>query len=190
MSTSPDTIYFSNGGFLKFDQATAKYTFYSKTGTALLSINTSGDLYLTGAPVQSSSITLAGKGNALIVAAPAPSAGNVIAKTNYINFTPPASSGMVFRLTAMVNVTAWTTPASFTVVVGYTDSNGTAQTETLTMFEGDGTASAVIDEVERFYCVPLLIVPDNSTTAITLSTTGTFSGSPVYTIAAILERLI
>lgn len=126
----------------------------------------------------------------LIVSAPTVAADKATAQTNFINYTPPATAG-VYRLTIMVNVTAWTTPASFTIVVTYTDSKGNAQTETVAVWRGStGAMVAAITTVNRYYGVPFIFAIDNSATAITVSTAGTFSGSPVYQLAATLERLI
>jgi hypothetical protein len=116
------------------------------------------------------------------------STGNTGAVTNAINYTPPAVAGM-YRLSAMVNVTAWTTPASFTLLATYKDASGGSASITLATFEGDGTNSAAIDEVENFFAVPIPFQIDNSATAITLSTSGTFTGSPVYNLAAALENV-
>jgi hypothetical protein len=183
-------IYFADdGSFIARDPTTGRYTLYTRTGTQLMSVDPSGNLYLTGAPKSLNGLATAGQGLPLIVSAPAVAADKSTAQTNFINYTPAAAAG-VYRLTCLVNVTAWTTPASFTVVVTYTDSKGTAQTETVGLIESDGTPAAAVDTVDRYYGIPMLIAIDNSATAITLSTSGTFSGSPVYQLAAVLERVI
>lgn len=114
--------------------------------------------------------------------------GKTAAVTNAINYLPPALGG-TYEISATVQVTAWTTPASFTVLVTFTDASGDAESVTMAMFEDDGTNSAAIDEVADFFCMPMLFSIDNSGTAITLSTTGTFTGSPVYNLIAVLKQL-
>jgi hypothetical protein len=111
------------------------------------------------------------------------------ARTNAINYTPIASAGL-YRLSVVVDVTAWTTPATFTIAVTYKDASGNSRTETLQVVRGStGAAAAAITAVDRWYAELPLIQIDNSATAITVSTTGTFTGSPVYNLAAVLERL-
>jgi hypothetical protein len=114
--------------------------------------------------------------------------GKTVAVTNAINYSPVAKAG-TYRMSGLVNVTAWTTPASFTVVVTYKDASGNSASITMSMFEDDGTNSAAVDEVANFFCTPMTFQIDASATAITLSTTGTFTGSPVYNLAAVLEQL-
>lgn len=130
---------------------------------------------------------LAGLGAPAIVALFS-ATGKTAAVTNAINFIPPAVAG-IYRLTAYVDVTAWTTPASFTLAATFNNPEGTGKTVTMATNEDDGTVSALIDEVSGFAGVPFIFGIDATATAITLSTTGTFTGSPVYDFFAILERL-
>lgn len=131
-----------------------------------------------------------GLGMPVIVSAPAVGADLVGANTNFINYKPPSQAG-VYQITAIINVTAWTTPATFTVVVTYKDNKGSARTETLGLDLGStGAPVQAVTTVDRYYAQPLILAIDNSATAITLSTTGTFTGTPVYQLAAILTRLI
>jgi len=114
--------------------------------------------------------------------------GNVGAVTNAINYTPPALAGR-YRLSGNVNMTAWTTPASFTVVATYKDDSGNARTETLQLVRGTtGAAATAITAIDRWYFTLPLFAINNAATAITLSTTGTFTGSPVYNLSAVLEQ--
>jgi|GEM_PF-4507494 len=114
--------------------------------------------------------------------------GNVGAVTNAINYTPPAVAGR-YRFSGNVNVTAWTTPASFTVVATYKDDSGNARTETLQLVRGTtGAAATAITAIDRWYFTLPLFAINNAATAITLSTTGTFTGSPVYNLSAVLEQ--
>lgn len=138
--------------------------------------------------VLSHTIAVAGAGFPLIQAAVA-SLQLTAAATNAINFKPPFLTGLLYRLTVYVDVTAWTTPASFTLVATFKGSQGASKSITLATFEDDATSSALIDEVSGFAAVPLVFTVDSSGTAITLSTTGTFTGSPVYDLFAVLERL-
>jgi hypothetical protein len=115
--------------------------------------------------------------------------GNTGAITNAINYTPPASAGR-YRICGVVNVTAWTTPASFTVVVTYKDDSGTTQTETLQLIRGTtGAAATAITAIDRWYFTLPVFAINNAATAITVSTTGTFTGSPTYNLSVILEQL-
>jgi hypothetical protein len=112
------------------------------------------------------------------------STGNTGAVSNAINFTPGPFSA-TYRIFASVDVTAWTTPASFTIVITYKDASGNARAETLALVRGStGATATAITAVDRWYAIAPLIQIDNSGTAITLSTTGTFTGSPVYNLAA------
>jgi hypothetical protein len=132
----------------------------------------------------------AGLGVPIIVSAPAVSNNAASALPNFINYIPPAVAG-VYLITAVCNVTAWTTPASFTIVVTYKDNRGNARTEILGMDLGStGAPVQAITTVDRYYSQPLLLAIDNTATAITVSTSGTFSGAPVYQFAAVLMRVI
>lgn len=190
-SRTATQIYFADdGAFIARDPTTGYYTLYTPTGTKLVSFDSSGNMRLTGIQATVNGLTLAGQGTPLIVSAPAVGADKSSATTNFINYTPPAIAG-VYELQVMVNVTAWTTPATFTIVVTYTDNKGNARTETLAVMRGStGAMAAAITAVDRWYAMPLLIATDNSQTAITVSTSGTFSGTPVYQIAAKLSRVI
>jgi hypothetical protein len=132
--------------------------------------------------------TIQGYASVAVIVARHWSNGNSAAITNGINYTPPPNYG-TYRLNARIQVSSWTTPASFTCVSTFTDLNGVARTVTMTTFESDGTLSALIDEVEYFNAVPLYFQIDNSATAITFSTSGTFTGTVSYTAAATLEYL-
>ena len=125
-----------------------------------------------------------------VILATSSTTGNVAAVTNAINFTPPKSTGL-YRVNSYTDVTAWTTPASFTVAIVHKDASGNTITVTPSQTEGDGSASgsALIDEVETFIAIPYVFQIDATGTAITVSTTGTFTGSPVYNFAAVLEQL-
>lgn len=181
----------SDGSYIKFEPSTKTYNICLANGTVIFSIDASGNLLVTGSISKSNGITLAGKsGFPLIVSAPAVGAGKTSAVTNFINYTPPAVAG-VYRILVQINVTAWTTPASFTVAITYADSAGNARTDTAALSRGsNGGNAAAITAVDRWFVAGEIIAIDNSATAITVSTTGTFSGSPVYTIAACLEQVI
>lgn len=115
--------------------------------------------------------------------------GNTAAVTNAINYAPPATAGR-YRISGVVNMTAWTTPSvGITVVVTYKDDSGTARTETLGVVRGStGAAVAAVTAIDRWYFELPLLAIDNSATAITVSTAGTFTGSPVYNLSAVLEQ--
>jgi len=181
----------SDGSSIDFDPATGLYNIRKGNGTVLFSVDTSGNAIIPGAISKIGGLSLAGKsGVPLIVSAPAVGAGKTGAVTNFINYTPPAVAG-VYRVLAEINVTAWTTPASFTVAITYADSAGNARTDTAALSRGsNGGNAAAITAVDRWFVAGEIIAIDNSATAITLSTTGTFSGTPTYTITAILEQVI
>lgn len=113
--------------------------------------------------------------------------GNTAAVTNAINYTP-ASTSSTYEIVGVVNVTAWATPATFTVAVTYKDASGNARTDTALVVRGTGATAAAVTAVDRWYFHFPAIDIDNSGTAITLSTTGTFTGSPVYNLQADLRR--
>lgn len=112
------------------------------------------------------------------------------AVTNAINYVPPATSGF-YRLTVFVNVDAWTTPASFTVTVTYKDNNGTARSDNITFSRGSsaGTMAGAITAIDRWNGIPMSFLIDGSATAITVSSSGTFTGSPHYAMGIELEQL-
>jgi hypothetical protein len=187
---APQIFFGSDGSFITVEPSTNRIIVCRANGTVLLSIDTSGNFRITGNLATFNGLTLAGQGLPAIVSAPAVGADKTSAQTNFVNYTPPAAAG-VYKLTIMVNVTAWTTPASFTIAVTYKDSKGNARTETLGMNLGStGAQVQAITTVDRYYAQQVLLAIDNSATAITVSTTGTFTGSPVYQIAAVLERVI
>ena len=187
-------VYFQDGSTLDIDELN-RLTFFNKTGSKLFSFDSTGKLVLYAGSAASGNIPFTATApfsTALpfLMSVPAVATGQTAAKTNLINYTPPAVIG-VYRLLAMVNVTAWTTPASFTIAVTYKDDQGNADTETLAVARGStGAVAAAITAVDRWYAIPLLISTDNSQTAITLSTTGTFTGSPSYSFAGALERVL
>lgn len=122
-----------------------------------------------------------------IVVAAYSTTGNTGAVTNAINYTPPASARR-YKISGLVNVISWTTPATFTVVVTYKDDSGNARTETLQVIRGStGAAAAAITAVDRWYFELPLLAIDASAVAITVSTTGTFTGTPTYNLSAVLE---
>lgn len=150
---------------------TASYTFGAAAVTRLFNIATAG----LGIPAIYASYS---------------TTGNTDAVANAINYTPPATAGR-YCITAYVNVRVWTTPASFTVAFSYTDALGNARTDTMAVANGAGTvpAAGAITAVNRWYGQTSCFQVDNSATAITLSTTGTFTGSPTYDMAAFLAQV-
>lgn len=144
---------------------------------------------LSGKATTYNNQSTAGLGLAYIVSSPTALTGQTGAVTNHINYTPAAAVG-TYRITGVVNVTAWTTPATFTVAVTYKDASGNARTDTALVIRGSsGASAAAITAIDRWYFEFAGIDIDNSATAITLSTTGTFTGSPVYNLSATLERI-
>ena len=144
----------------------------------------------TGLPVKSNNIALVGQGFPLIVAQSAATALNA-ADTNRINYTPPAVAG-VYRLTYEVDVTTATTD-NFHFVGTWKGATGDALSQTLGGSDKLGTgliAGAITNTIGvGAYYGSVTFAIDNSGTAITLSTVGTFT-TVVYNITAILERLV
>lgn len=145
-------------------------------------------LTLNGKITTYNSITTAGGGLPYIVAQNQAN-GLTAAATNQISYSPGGSAGL-FGIVGVINVKSWATPASFTVVVVYKDDAGTTTTETLGLVRGStGATAAAITAVDRWYFRLPTFAIDSSNTAITVSTTGTFTGTPVYTFAASVEKL-
>jgi hypothetical protein len=190
--------YFQDGSYLTFNPnpANPSWELRNKTGALMLNINSAGTitaiygLNVTNKLLSYNGLSPQGQGLPIPVVAPAVATGQTAANTNFINYTPPATAG-VYRITAMVNITAWATPATFTVAVTYKDDQSNSRTETCAVVRGStGAVAAAITAVDRWYVPGMLISIDNSATAITLSTTGTFTGSPSYSLAAVLEQVI
>lgn len=142
-----------------------------------------------GAITTIGTIATAGAFGTAPIVAVSEATGLSAADTNRINYTPAAASG-TYRLIGVVNVTAWATPASFTVAATYKDASGNARTDTALVVRGStGASAAAVTAVDRWYYSFPAIDIDNSATAITVSTTGTFTGTPAYNHAAVLERI-
>lgn len=136
-------------------------------------------------------LTLAGLGFPAIVAAPAPTARGTAA-TNWIDYTPAAISGTMYEMDIGILVNTNTTD-SFSCIVTYTAPIGT-QTLTVGGFSPAGAAltTGLITNavgVGLYTFPPVMISPDNSGTAITFSTAGTFT-TVNYTIITVLKRLL
>jgi hypothetical protein len=115
---------------------------------------------------------------------------NVAAVTNAINYTPPAVAGR-YRISWVVNVQSNTTD-SFSVTATWKDAGGTARTQAIGGFAPSGTSltTGLITNVigVGVYYGTALINIDNSATAITVSTVGTFT-TVSYDFSAILEQV-
>jgi hypothetical protein len=115
---------------------------------------------------------------------------NIAAVTNAINYTPPASAGR-YRISWVVNVQSNTTD-SFSVTATWKDAGGTARTQALGGFAPNGSslATGLITNVigVGVYYGSAFINIDNSATAITVSTVGTFT-TVSYDFSATLEQL-
>lgn len=188
------------GGFgpISFTFNSTDHNAFQINNTTMLLVTSSGQVQIgngqqtsfnsSGVIEKYNNITTAGLGHAAIYGSYS-TTGNTGAVTNAINYTPPATAGR-YRLTGVVDVTAWTTPASFTVVAVYKDDSGTTRTETLAVTRGStGVVAAAVTTVDRYYFSLPLFAINNAATAITLSTTGTFTGTPVYNLSAVLEQL-
>jgi hypothetical protein len=160
---APQLFFGADGASIDYDPATGLYNIKRGDGTVILSMDASGNITIPGSATKIKGRTLAGlAGLPLIVSAPAVLADQTGAVSNFLNFTPPAAAG-VYCVFYMVNVTAWTTPASFTAQVTYKDNKGNARTETLTFTRGStGAGAQAITAVDRWYGTSLLIAIDNS----------------------------
>jgi hypothetical protein len=77
------------------------------------------------------------------------------------------------------------------MVIVWKDASGNVRSDNLGCFRmSNGTFTNNITAVDRWCTVPLLVQIDNSATAITVLTVGTFTGSPVYNIAVSLKRVL
>jgi hypothetical protein len=125
-----------------------------------------------------------------IVSNPATATALIAANTNFINFTPPTVAG-TYRISWAIDTTTATTD-NFTVVITYKDSTGTARSQNSGGFDKNGTslvAGAITNTIGagNYYGVVIFGI-DNSATAITLSTAGTFT-TVTYNLSALLEQL-
>lgn len=154
-----------------------------------LKIGGSGNLFLIGKIISYAGVTTAGHGVPAIYAV-ASSTANAAAVTNAINYTPPAAAGR-YRLSWVVDVTTATTH-SFTVVGTWKNATGAAISQNLGGFDKNGTslvAGAITNVIGTgVYSGSVLFQIDNSATAITISTAGTFT-TVAYNFAASLEQL-
>lgn len=173
-----DYIRFSDGSYLTLDSS-GRWGFFTRAAVETAYIDSSGNFH----PLVSDGI-----GVPVIVSAPTPATAQSGAVTNFINYTPPAAAGR-YRLSGVLTMISWTTPATFTIVVTYKDENGSAKTETLQVVRSTGAVAAAVTAVDRWYFELPLFSINNAATAITLSTAGTFTGTPSYDFAAVLERM-
>ena len=131
----------------------------------------------TGVVAKDAGVTTAGLGHPILVASPATATGLVAANTNFINFIPPAAAG-VYEIKWAVDTTTATTD-TFTVVVTYKNATGTARSQNSGGFDKAGTslvAGAITSVIGAGnYTGSMMFSIDNSATAITLSTAGTFT---------------
>jgi hypothetical protein len=111
--------------------------------------------------------------------------------TNFVNYTPlPVAS--TYRLSGKCHVSSWTTPPAlgFGILLTYKDDDGNSQNlEVVTYGASSGTPAQLIKTIDMHYFISAVFDINNSKTPITLSTSGQFTGSPVYNLTAIIERL-
>jgi len=157
---------------------------FSQGGGGAFALNSSG------VPIETSGVALAGLGYPLLVKAPTTLTGQVAAVTNFINYTPPAAVGDYMIVWSVDTTTA--TTDSFKVLVTYTNSIGTARSQNSGGFDINGTslvAGAITNVIGAGnYYGTMIFSIDNSATAITLSTAGTFT-TVAYTLTAKLYRI-
>jgi hypothetical protein len=132
-------------------------------------------------------LTLTGWGVPAIVASGRQTAVTNTAASSVATFTPAADG--TFEVSANVLVTTSTTHA-FTVTCTYTDEGNTARTLTLNFSQVAGTLGTSIANAGGavpYEGVPLHIRVKAST-AITIQSTGTFTGV-VYNIEAVIKQM-
>ncbi len=144
---------------------------------------------VSGLPTKSNAITLTDQGFPLEVASQSLTA-QAAAVTNTINYTPAAAAG-IYEVVWTVDTTTATTD-SFTVVITWKNATGTARSQNSGGFDINGTglvAGAITNTIGAgAYYGSMVIQIDNSATAITLSTAGTFT-TVTYNLAASLRIL-
>jgi hypothetical protein len=131
--------------------------------------------------------TIQGIENTSLIRATLRSTGNHGA-ASYLSYTPITNAGL-YIFYVSINVTAWTTPASFTATLVYNDSGGTTQTETIGFVKSVGTPAQAVATVDRYYGIPMIFTAQTSH-AIVMATTGTFTGSPTYDVLATLTETL
>ena len=116
--------------------------------------------------------------------------GQTGAVSNAINYTPPSTAG-TYRMGWSVDVTTATT-LNFTIVATWKDASGNSISQTLGGFDKSGNAlvaGAITNTIGTgVYYGSVVFSINNGGTAITLSTSGTFT-SVVYNLTATLEQL-
>jgi hypothetical protein len=101
-----------------------------------------------------------------------------------INAYSPAS-GSLFLVHVYINVVSWVTPASFSASLAFNTEVGGSATPTLQMTNAGATSSGAITAVSLWqgsYYGPMY-------GTITVQTTGTFTGSPVYSFYSTIMRM-
>lgn len=159
------------------------------TNTQTNTPTTAPTLFSVGGQITSvAGMAAAGIGGGFVVAS-----GTVTAATTAVASVCAVATAVVvagsYRVNATVNVTAWTTPASFNVQVTYTDDNGSAQTSNIAMKPTTGTlptgGNITATGVWEGQSNPI----NCNSAAITVKTAGTFTGSPTYNVYGSIERL-
>lgn len=184
------------GGFsIKFDGT--YLGFYDSVGNEVariisnaMELGSTGVRFASGGSISIyKSIATAGLGLPAIYASSS-ATGLIAADTNRINYTPPATAGR-YRISWTIDTTTATTD-NFTVVVTWKNATGTARSQNSGGFDKNGTAlvaGAITNTIGAgAYYGSMLLDIDNSATAITLSTAGTFT-TVTYNIAAWLEQV-
>lgn len=116
--------------------------------------------------------------------------GSALAQTGAVatvaTYTNGAADGL-FRVDVFLDMISWTTPASFNIRVTYTDDNGTARTQLVPVTQEAGTAATAVTATGIWQGSARLSA--DASTAITVDTNGTFTGSPTYNVYATIEQL-
>ncbi len=175
------------GGGLEFNIATGQSFSMDVNNAGIFTIGPSGRI----AEIFGIATTGTGPGVSAVFAGPPASTGLTGASINFIDYTPPAAAGR-YRISWAIDTTTATTD-SFTVVVTWKNATGTARSQNSGGFDKNGSAlvaGAITSAIGAgAYYGSMMIDIDNSATAITLSTAGTFT-TVVYNLGATLEQLV
>lgn len=146
-------------------------------------------VFASGGATKVANVPTVALGVPAIVAATNLTAQNA-ALASTINYTPPASVG-VYRVRFLYRPTATGASTSVGITLAFKDSTGPVSLTTIPVMTTNSTALVLppfANTGATFAIGQWDFQIDNSATAITLSTTGTFTGT-TYNFAATLEQL-
>lgn len=200
-SAVANIVSLGNGMWIDVDAA-GNTTIFSKTGLPYLEVGSDGTftvsnqfgskLVFSGATATFTKVNgnnVVGQGTPIIVATSVQNQTNAAPTT--VSFTPPAAAG-TYRISSFLDISTGTT-ITFKNILGYTDANGSAQTD-IPVWQRQNSATMLAaptaNTADRFVQLGYPFSIDNSATAITLGdNTGTYT-TCVYRYTVLLEQLI